>query len=215
MNLGDFEATSKKQLVASSVVYLEDYIKIYSGWIFKTWTTYYCKLMGTCLICRKNKKDTRPSMIIYLSKTSIWQVKDDTNHPYSFMIYHPERETVLLSVETEDKMNLWINSLKEIKENLKKFDKSDVEDYTSSDDDQNDSYTCFGIKWKKIFNRKHKYQHIIENADFLHENNKNEKEKLKDGKEGKQNFVKYEVEVNLDEKEKFLNLCKEMNLNIK
>lgn len=205
---------SKKQLVASSVVYLEDYLKIKTGYIFKTWQTYYCKLMGSCLVCRKNKKDIRPSLMIYLSRTSIWYSNEDKGHPFSFMIYHPERETFLISVETEDKLKLWMNSLKGVKENLKKFDNSDIEDYTSSDEENSSDCTCLGIKWKKIFGlKKNKYHHIIENADFLNEENNKEKKQILD----KDSKTKIQVELDQNDKEKFLKICQDMNiqLNIK
>jgi hypothetical protein len=58
-----------------------------------------------------------------------------------------------------------MRSIKQIRDNLKTFDNSDIEDYTSSDEEGEKSGCLRFIP--NIF-KKHKYNHIIEVCLFLH-----------------------------------------------
>jgi hypothetical protein len=211
--------TEKKRLAASPTVYLEDYLKIYTGMIWKTWSLYYCKLMSSAIVCRKNKNDLRPTMIIYLSRTSVWECKQQTNVANSFMIYHPERDEIMFSCEREDQMKVWMNSISQIKNKLSTLDDSDVEAYTSSDEEQNRPVglfagCCFSLgKILKV--NKHRYHHIVENADFL-QNDPIEKEEQKQRvTEGiiqdRDDVIQVSFSISLDQREKLEQITKSLH----
>jgi hypothetical protein len=76
----------KRILAMSPEVLLEGHFYIYSGFLFKTWHLYHCKLMNTALVCRTNQNDIRPSLIINLSRVSIWNADEETKTKNSWII---------------------------------------------------------------------------------------------------------------------------------
>eukprot|EP01080_Neovahlkampfia_damariscottae_P010297 gene10297-2714_t len=169
----------KKALAASPDVLLEGHFYIHTGFLFKTWHLYHCKLMNTALVCRNHQNDKRPSLIINLSRVSIWNADEETHVKNSWIIYHPERSPIMCYSEREDVMKTWVTALKQVKSTLSTFDDSDIEIFTSSDDedDVNEGY-CNFLTYKKIskflgLRKSHKYRHIVENAEF-YDNTMNE-----------------------------------------
>jgi hypothetical protein len=70
--------------------------------------------------------------------------------------------------EREDVMKTWISALKQVKTRLATFDDSDVEIFSSSDEEEeaNKGY-CNFLSMKKVYKffgvkKTHKYHHIVE-----------------------------------------------------
>jgi hypothetical protein len=113
-----------------------------------SWKTYYFLLKRSVLVYKNSKEDKRIAGIINLSKVSIWNAKEETGKPTSFMVYHPLREPTFFLATSIDSMKSWMTAMQSVKDYLASYDED--EDYTSSDDE----VTCCGRHISLPFNRK-------------------------------------------------------------
>jgi hypothetical protein len=81
---------------------------------------------------------------------------------------HPERSPIMCYAEREDVMKTWISALKQVKTRLSTLDDSDVEIFSSSDEDEETNKNfCNFFSMKKLYKifgvkKTHKYHHIVE-----------------------------------------------------